>query len=65
MPSGNKTLCEEIGIPYPGGETKIERLRNLKEEYPELDEYIVVDNTKIEAQGFRYYSPDEFLKSIG
>ena len=61
---GNVLLCDEISIPYAEGETKVERVRNLRKKYPNLDEYILIDDGEIEVQGFKHYTPDEFLKTI-
>lgn len=61
---GNVLLCNEINIPYAEGETKVERVENLRKKYPNLDEYILIDDGEIEVRGFKHYTPDEFLKTI-
>ena len=59
---GNPELCREANIPYAQGATKNERLRWLKNLLPDADEYIVVDDIRIEEDGWTYYLPSEFVK---
>jgi len=59
---GNRKLCEEAQIPYAEGGTKEERLRLLREKV-RADKYIVVDDVRIDVEGWEYLTPEEFVKN--
>lgn len=61
---GNPKLIDEAEIENGrdrGRETKREALRRLRRENPGFDEYIVVDDVNLETEGWKYYTPKEFL----
>ena len=69
---GNQRLVEEAGILsgakgklkeyIPARERKRRLLLRLKKSFPMHARFIVVDNLKIEAEGWHYMSPEEFLE---
>ena len=59
---GNAILCKEAGIPYAEGWTKAERLRWLRERFPDAKAYIVVDDVPITEAGWAYIPPARFVK---
>jgi len=60
---GNVKLSSEAGIPYAEGDTKEERLRNLRLKV-KADKYIVVDDMHIKVEGWQYLRPEEFLSNV-
>jgi len=61
---GNQLLSREANIPYAEGVTKRDRLIWLMNQYPDAEEYIVVDDVPIDVEGWKYYKPEEFMKVV-
>ena len=62
---GNPVLAVEAGIPYAEGLTKRRRLEWLMKQFPDADEYIVVDDEYINVLGWKYYDPKSFMNIVG
>ncbi len=62
---GNPILSVEAGIPYAEGLTKKDKLRWLMKQFPDADEYIVVDDQYIDVEGWKYYKSETFMNIVG
>ncbi len=59
---GNILLDAEVGIPSGRlGLTKQDSLKQLREAYPRLEDYLVIDDDpSVVAEGWTHFSPQEF-----